>query len=796
MKTSEKLLRTLLCLQHDVAELGSQLTMVGLEVEKISRACYETPGVIAACVVSVHEHPNAERLKCCQVEYGGQMVANVICGADNVRSGLITAWAPPGTVLTDGRRIESRSIRGVASEGMLCSEQELGFSDDADHIIEFDDDTQLGIATDSLLPVDDHLMDIAVTPNRGDCLSVLGIARELAAVNRCAPPKIEMASNATENVGEREVVLDSPACARYCGRIIEGVDAGCRTPFWIRRYLQGAGIRSNNAVVDITNYVMLELGQPLHAFDDGCLQGSIRVRKAAGGEKLVLLDGSLCEVRPDTLLITDDSGPLALAGIMGGKGSAVQTDTRRIFLECAWFVPENIAGKARQHGLDTESAYRFERGVDPGLQTLAVERATELILDICGGRAGPLVCRECLQSLPRISAVSLRRERIAVLLGTRIADEEVEDILDRLGMRLKGIRSGWEVTPPSHRFDIGIEEDLIEELARIRGYQSIPSTLPAVRMAGDGRAAESAKDRLSVMRQVLVQRGYQEVMTWSFVDPETQQAVLPDCGSLRLLNPIAPEMSVMRSSLWPGLLQAAHYNLHRQHERVRLFESGLVFDESPVVGLRQRFALGGVVCGENCNTQWGMEKRNSDFYDVKGDLEVLMGALGLHATDVLVCQAVRHPFLHPGQAAGFFQHERQIATFGRLHPSQYWNNAGSPIYLFEIQMESVDMPRPVMGFVPSRFPSMRRDLSLSVPESVPVGELFCFIRDFLGAELVEMELFDVYHGGQIGPGTKGVTFSLIFQSFSGTLQRSDIEARLAVLLSELEVAFFAKLRED
>ena len=796
MKLGDQILRGFVDLPVDINILGEQLTMLGLELEDITPACPSAVGVISVRVVAVSRHPNAQNLSSCEIECGRENTVQVVCGANNVREGMVTAWAAPGTVLLDERKIDSMEIRGLRSDGMLCSEHELGWSEDVAGIIEFDSDTPVGVAVDTLLPTAEHIIDIAITPNRGDCLSALGIAREIATVNGISLSLPEKANIPVAIGKSREVVLEDTACGRYLGRVIENVDTQKISPFWLRRHLQNAGIRPLTAVVDITNYVMLELGQPLHAFDNERLQGDIHVRAAHSGESLQLLDGQMCALQEETLLICDDHQPLALAGIMGGQYSAVHEDTCHLFLECAWFSPLAIAGKARQYALETESAYRFERGVDPQIQDIAIERATALILQICGGNAGPLICREKMAALPQQDMIFLRWERITSLLGITITEDKVQSILTGLGMTLLPEKDGLQVTIPSWRFDLREEEDLIEEVARVYGYDNIPNTYVRVPMQLQERCDEG-RQALTEVCATLVSRMYQEVITWSFVDPEWQKKLHAGVEPIVLSNPISPNMSQMRVSLWTGLLETLRYNIHRQCEQLRLFETGCVFSDGKD-GLQQNTVLGGICNGKKYKNQWDGEKKYIDFYDVKGDVEAILTVLsaGNALQSPVTCRSTTHPALHPGQSAAFFQQEVCIAICGKLHPAHAEDLGITDIYLFEIYIENIKKVHTSKKGRVSPFPPLQRDLTLLLPVKVTAAQVQEIIQRFFTSKLIECELFDVYQGGHLKSAEKSLSFSLIFQSYSGTLSAQQIDSDIAGLLSELETECGARLRES
>ncbi len=800
MKFSEQWLRSWVDPAISVEAMCDQLTMAGLEVDGVEPAAAAFRGVVVARVVSMEKHPDADKLNVCQVDNGDE-VLQIVCGAANVRPGLNVPLAMIGAELpaADGGvfRIKAAKLRGVASSGMLCSEKELGLAEQADGLMELPDDAPPGVSLREYLQLDDNVVEIDLTPNRGDCLSIAGIARELAVLNRCEVSQPAMPAVAAQIEAGFPVEIEAgEICTRYVGRVIKGIDARARTPVWMLERLRRSGIRGLNPVVDVTNYVMLELGQPMHAFDLDRLKTKITVRLAAKGESITLLDGKPIELDEATLVIADDDGPLAIAGVMGGEASGVGEDTVDIFLESAFFKPEIIAGKARSYGLHTDSSHRFERGVDTGLQAQAIERATALILDICGGQAAA-VQEVTTEAHPRQKpAIMLRRQRIGRVLGIELDDDEVVSILGRLGLGVSAVEGGWQVEVPSYRFDLNIEADLLEELVRIHGYNNIPrihSDYPGVI-----RPQPEARQSLVGLKRRLVCRGYHEAITYSFVDPAMQSLLDPDVEPVALANPISSEMSVMRTSLWPGLLQALKYNLNRQQARVRLFESGQCFrpagdrqQDSLQAGLSQQPMFGAVVCGEVFPGQWGQAGRKVDFFDLKADLESL-----LPEGVAMRFEAATHPALHPGQCARI-QHDGQtVGWLGALHPSlQKTLGLEQAVYLFEIELAALET-RALPAFTPlSRFPETRRDIAVIVDESVSAGEMLAAIRENASKLLVESEIFDIYDGQGVEKGAKSVAFGLILQEFSRTLTDEEIDAEIENIVSVLKQRFAATLRE-
>ena len=647
MKFSEQWLREWVDPVVSTDQLVSQLTMAGLEVDSVEPVAPVFSGVVVAEVTAVEPHPDADKLRICRADPGDGETLGIVCGAANVRPGLKVPLAKIGAVLPGDFRIKRAKLRGVESQGMLCSASELGLAEQSGGLMELPDDAPIGTDFREWLNLEDVAIDVDLTPNRGDCLGLAGIAREVGVLNRApvSAPVVDPVPATIPDVLPVELV-DAEGCPRYLGRVIQGVDPQAKTPLWMQERLRRSGIRSLGPLVDVTNYVLLELGQPMHAFDLNELQGGIRVRRAESGEKLVLLDGSELELDKEVLMITDHAKPVAMAGIMGGEHSGCSDTTTDVFLEAAFFTPETIAGRGRRFGLHTDASHRFERGVDPTLQRDGMERATRLLMDICGGAAGPIIEAVSQEHLPKRGAVTLRRERLKRVLGLELPDSEVNEILDRLGFAPQATDEGWTITAPGYRFDIAIEEDLIEEVGRIHGYEEVPETTPRgsleMRPLPEGRIEEAD------CKRVLVERGYQEAITYSFVDPELQRLLDPDLEPVALANPISTDMAVMRTTLWPGLLQAVAYNAKRQQTRVRLFETGLRF-RMEGEELQQRETLAGVVAGGVVPEQWGSGQAGADFFDLKSDVEAILGLTG-DPKGFIFNPASQHPALHPGKA--------------------------------------------------------------------------------------------------------------------------------------------------
>jgi phenylalanyl-tRNA synthetase beta chain len=794
MKFSENWLREWVNPALDTRALADRLTMAGLEVEAIEPAAPPFAGVVVGKVLEVLPHLHADRLRVCRVDAGAPAPLTIVCGAANVAAGMRAPVARVGATLPSGSTIARTALRGVDSEGMLCSAAELGLGEGGEGLLALDDDAPPGVDLRDYLGLDDVSIELSITPNRGDCLGIEGIAREVAALTESPLRVPTMAAIKASTKDSRSVTLHAPeACPRYIGRVIRDIDPGARTPQWLVERLRRSGLRSHGAVVDVTNYVLLELGQPMHAFDLERLRGSIQVRYASPGERLLLLDGQQIEMSADTLVIADDGGAIALGGIMGGSDSAIGAATRAIFLECAFFAPAAIAGRARRLGLQTDSSMRFERGVDPTLQARAMERATALILEIAGGVAGPVVEAVSESHLPARAPIRLRGRRVSGLLGIAVADAEIEGGLGRLGMRVKPASGAgeWSVTPPSFRFDIALEADLIEEIARVRGYDQVTIDRPRVALAIAER--DRTRERIRRARHLLAGRGYQEAITFGFVAEDVQALFEPDAGSLRLANPISAETGVMRASLWPGLLQAVLHNIKRQQGRVRLFEHGVKFLLQDAV--YEKDVIAGIAVGEAYDEQWGLPTRSVDFFDVKGDLEALLGSLGGPAAVRFV--DARHPALHPGQSARVVGADgREIGWIGSLHPEIARKlDLGLPAVLFEILLDHLPEPRVPEFREPSRFPAVRRDLAIVVDESIAAGDILACVEDAAGGLLQGLTLFDIYQGKGVDSGKKSLALGLTFQDFSRTLTDTEIGVLVADVLNKLRDKFGATLRE-
>ena len=813
MKLNESWLREWVDPGVDTAELAEQLTRLGLEVDAVEPAASPDgfSGVVVGEVLESGPHPNADRLKLCVVSDGSGEPVEVVCGAPNARAGMRGALARPGARIAGGVKVRRAKIRGIASAGMLLSMRELGLGDEHDGIVELDPDAPPGADVFALLGLDDSVFDLSLTPDRGDCLSVAGIAREIGAINRLPArgPAPEPVAPVIDD--DLKVALEDPeGCARYVGRVVRGIDPAAKTPLWMSERLRRCGVRSVSPIVDVTNYVMLELGQPLHAFDLARLEGGIRVRRAHAGERLTLLDEREVELRPSTLVIADHRRAVALAGIMGGLDTAVSETTRDLFLEGAWFSPSDLMGEPRHYRLNTDASHRFERGVDPALQRDAIERATRLLIDIAGGRPGPIVDEQEASHLPEPSAIRLRADRIERVIGMAIPAAEVAGGLRRLGMEVAETEGGWSVTPPAHRFDVAIEEDLIEEVVRIEGYDRVP----AVEIEGTVRPGSDAESGVPVsrLRRVLVDRGYQEAVTYSFVDPALQSLLDPDTPPIRLANPISSELSVMRTHLWMGLAGALVRNVNRQERRVRLFETGLRFRRDPslrsrigdvdgwgdrgrdqVADVDQERCIAAVAMGSTDPEQWGSAAREVDFFDLKSDVEALLGLTGDLAR--FSFSPFVHPALHPGQTAAIRDGDDRVGLIGALHPSVRRElGLPAPVFVFEIALGALSAAR-IPGYAPvSRFPSVRRDIAVVVDDEVGAGRLLDGIRRNSSTTLNDLAVFDLYRGEGIGAGKKSVAIGLTFRSDSRTLDDTEVDGFVEAIVGGLEAEFGAELR--
>ena len=789
MQFSERWLREWVDPEVDTGTLCEQLTGAGLEVDGTTDAAEAFAGVVVGEVLEVTPHPNADQLFVCTVTDGSDS-HQVVCGAPNTREGLRSPFARVGAALP-GIEVCAREIRGVESHGMLCSAAELGLGDDADGILELPDTCDPGVDLRQALALDDCCITLDLTPNRGDCLSLRGIAREVGVLNdlpfrapECSPIPAQI-----DDVFPVEIVAGE-GCPRYLGRVVKGVDTGKSTPLWMTERLRRSGLRSIDPVVDVTNYVMLELGQPLHAFDLGMLHERIIVRMADENERFTLLDGSQVTLDDETLLITDARGPVAMAGVMGGERSSVQESSRDIFLECAYFAPRTIMGTARRYGMQTDASQRFERGVDHALQEAAIERATQLLLDVAGGRPGPTVVTESASHVPEPVTVHLRRPRLDLLVGETVPEAEVDRIFERLEFSPRKIerdgQAGWKVTAPSHRLDIAIEEDLVEEVCRVYGYNRVADSHPLADLSPRAIPRDFVGSR--PICDVMANLGYREAITYSFVAPERMQLLDPAQTPVGIANPMSRDQSVMRTNLLPGLVGALQTNLARQQRRVRLFEYGQCF---PSTRTEEVFRVGGIACGDSLPESWSASTEPMDFFDMKGDVERLL-AVGGGTYDF---EPAADPVLHPGQSAQVLSGDDIVGRFGRLHPEiEESLDLGVHVFVFELHAETLLEQRERRHQGVSRFPSVRRDLALVIDKEVPARDVESAVREVLGSVLVEFTVFDLYEGERVDSNKKSLAIGLTLQHASRTLVDEETNAFIDATVSRLAEKFDARLR--
>lgn len=790
MKFSESWLREWVSPKASTEEMVEQLTMAGLEVDAVEKVAGDFSGVVVGEILEAEQHPDADKLRVCKVLGPDNETFAVVCGAPNARVGIKIPFAMIGAKLPGDFKIKKAKLRGVESFGMLCAQTELEAGEDDAGLWELPADAPVGEDLRAYLDLDDKIIEVDLTPNRSDCLGIKGIAREAGVLYREDVKELEIPDVSSSIETSVPVELSAQDdCPRYFGRVIEGVDVKAESPLWLQEKLRRSDIRPIDAIVDVTNYVLLELGQPMHAFDLDKLQGGIVVRHAVEGEKLALLNDQEIELTAGSLVIADQSGPLALAGVMGGAASAVSDTTKNIFLEAAYFNPVSIAGKARSYGLHTDSSHRFERGVDYELAQQAIERATQLILDIAGGSAGPVVLAESKASLPSEKQVFLRKSRIEKGLGFAIPDEEVQDILLRLGMTLTTQSDdSWTFNIPSYRFDIAIEEDLLEELARIYGYNNLPTTTNMIPQRLPAKS-ESVVER-DLLAAQLVARDYSEVITYSFIDPAMHKAFFGEVEAVELLNPISADLSVMRSSLLPGLFKTLVSNVNRQHSRVRIFERGLRFNGVTEGG--QTDGIAGLIYGEAKEKSWLAAKGDVDFYDIKGDLCSLL-AVGGQEIEFQACSDFA--FMHPGQTAKVLLNGEVVGFVGALHPELSKSEGlAKPVYVFELAMAPLLVSSaPVFSGI-SRYPEVERDLAFVVGRSVEVGAMNKVISKAAGENLKELKVFDIYSGEGIDSDRKSVAFHLTFQHSSRTLNEDEVTAAVEAVVKHVEGEFGANLR--
>ncbi len=839
MKFSEQWLREWVNPDLTTTVLGHQLTMAGLEVDAIEPVAPAHSGVVIGRILSAEKHPDADKLQVCQVDVGelSEEPLQIVCGAQNARKDLLVACAMVKAVLPGDFKIKKSKLRGVVSMGMLCSEKELGLAESAEGIMELPADAPVGTTINDYLKLDDVSIELGVTPNRGDCFSIAGVARETGVMTRSTVTPVEIKEQSVTIDDTININIEAEeACPRYAGRIIKNVNINAKTPMWMQEKLRRCGNRSISPLVDITNFVMIELGQPMHAFDLDKIQGQINVRMASADEKLTLLDGQEISLNADNLVIADDSRALALAGIMGGESSAVTDETQNILLESAFFNPEKIIGKARTHGLHTDSSHRFERGVSPQLQVQAIERATQLILEITGGEVGPIAEKRCDDYIPQAKPVFLKKDKITKVLGVEIDDETVKDVLKRLEMNVVDCDNGWQVTAPAFRFDIEYDVDLVEEIGRIYGYDNLPFTLPH----GSIEMSACPEDQINELKvkELMVNLGYQEAICYSFVEPKAQNLITPDNPGIKLSNPISEDLSVMRTSLWTGLIGAMVYNQNRQQNRIRLFEVGSRFVPGGVAqessaqrdsaqkdraqidrvqgksDLLQEVMIAGIINGSAFPEQWGEKGRAVDFYDLKADVEALLSLGGDLSSYHFAAE--QNPALHPGQSARIYKDNHPVGWMGTLHPSvAKAMDVKSTSILFELEFRAIAAAKVPNFKILSKFPAIRRDIAIIVDDEIESSAIINCIRqtaedtlaqDSLiqnkpsskegGSESqVTVELFDVYIGDGVDAGKKSLAVSLSLQEQSRTLKDDEIDTLIQAVLSKLEQQHGAKLRD-
>ncbi|MDU8924757.1 phenylalanine--tRNA ligase subunit beta [Pasteurellaceae bacterium LIM206] len=795
MKFSEQWVRDWVNPAIDTEQLCEQITMLGLEVDGVEDVAGAFSGVVVGEVMECAQHPNADKLRVTKVNVGGDRLLDIVCGAPNCRQGLKVACAVEGAVLPGDFKIKKTELRGQTSEGMLCSYQELGITEDHSGIIELPADAPVGTDFRDYFNLNDKAIEISLTPNRADCLSIAGIAREVGVVNRLSvrAPAIEPVKATIADKVDIDVQAPA-ACPRYLLRAVKNVNVKATTPVWMKEKLRRCGMRSIDPIVDITNFILLELGQPMHAFDAAKVAQPVQVRMAEEGEQLVLLDGNTADLQSNTLVIADQNGPLAMAGIFGGQASGVNDETKDVILEAAFFAPLAIIGRARQYGLHTDSSHRFERGVDFQLQRKAMERATALLLDICGGEAGEICEVVNQEHLPRLNQVTLRRDKLDSLLGHHIETETVTEIFERLGFTVQFDNETWTVTPTSWRFDIEIEEDLIEEVARIYGYNNISNNAPLAHLSM--RQHREADLDLSRIKTALVGCDFHEAITYSFVDPKIQTLLHPHQAAWILPNPISSEMSAMRVSLLTGLLGAVVYNQNRQQSRVRLFETGLRFipDETAEFGIRQELVFAAVMTGTKYNEHWATKSEPADFFDLKGYLENLLSLTAVSSKIKFVAKAF--PAFHPGQSAAIMLGNEEIGFIGQIHPTIAQKlGLNGKAFACEILVDKIAVRNVARAKDISKFPANRRDLALVIAENIAASDVIDTCYAVGGDKLTQVNLFDVYQGQGVPTGYKSLAISLTIQDTEKTLEEDDINAVISVVLTELKQRFNAYLRD-
>ncbi|EKK07470.1 phenylalanine--tRNA ligase, beta subunit [Acinetobacter baumannii Naval-72] len=791
MKISENWLRTWVNPAIDSDTLSDQLTMLGLEVDELAPVAKPFTGVVVGEVLTVEQHPDADRLRVTTVNIGSGEPLQIVCGAPNVRAGMKAPVATIGAVLPGDFKIKKGKLRGVESQGMLCGASEIDLEDKIDGLLELPDDAPVGVNIREYLKLDDNVIDISITPNRGDCFSIRGIAREVAVINQLQMNEPEIKSVDATITDEKKVVISTDGAPRYLGRVIKNVNVKAATPEWMEQALARSGIRTHSILVDVTNYVLMELGQPMHAFDLAKIEGTVHVRQAQPQEKLQLLNDQEVELQDDVMVIADDQKALAIAGIMGGLASSVTDDTTDIFLESAFFAPLAIAGRARRFGLHTDSSQRYERGVDFELPLIAMNRASQLIQELAGGEFGPITVAEKSDLLPKREAIELKQAQVDQLLGYKVAAEFITDALTRLGCEVTIQADGeWSVVPPSHRYDMAIYQDLIEEVARIDGYDNIQISLPSM----DVQLAKY-QDRFEIaqLRQTVVTLGYQEAISFSFADAKLEKQLNPQVSPLMLANPISSDLAAMRSTLLSSLIPCVQYNLNRQQSRVRFFELGLRFDyqkANSIQDLKQIPTLALVAVGSREPESWHAKPQPMDFFDFKGEVEEILAAGRVKVEYV----RSERPWLHPGQSAEILVDGQSIGYLGRLHPSLENELDLSTTWVAELDQAAV-LQSYVSNFTElSRFPSVRRDIALLISDNINVRDIQQLIEKTGGELLNSTWLFDVYTGQGVEEGKRSLAFALLWQHPSRTLEDAEIKSGMDNIIQVLENTYQATLR--
>ncbi|MEI1674772.1 phenylalanine--tRNA ligase subunit beta [Acinetobacter baumannii] len=791
MKISENWLRTWVNPAIDSDTLSDQLTMLGLEVDELASVAKPFTGVVVGEVLTVEQHPDADRLRVTTVNIGSGEPLQIVCGAPNVRAGMKAPVATIGAVLPGDFKIKKGKLRGVESQGMLCGASEIDLEDKIDGLLELPADAPVGVNIREYLKLDDNVIDISITPNRGDCFSIRGIAREVAVINQLQMNEPEIKSVDATITDEKKVVINTDGAPRYLGRVIKNVNVKAATPEWMEQALARSGIRTHSILVDVTNYVLMELGQPMHAFDLAKIEGTVHVRQAKPQEKLQLLNDQEVELQEDVMVIADDQKALAIAGIMGGLASSVTDDTTDIFLESAFFAPLAIAGRARRFGLHTDSSQRYERGVDFELPVIAMNRASQLIQELAGGEFGPITVAEKSDLLPKREAIELKQAQVDQLLGYKVAAEFITDALTRLGCEVTVQANGeWSVVPPSHRYDMAIYQDLIEEVARIDGYDNIQISLPSM----DVQLAKY-QDRFEIaqLRQTVVTLGYQEAISFSFADAKLEKQLNPQVSPLMLANPISSDLAAMRSTLLSSLIPCVQYNLNRQQSRVRFFELGLRFDyqnANSIQDLKQIPTLALVAVGSRAPESWHAKPQPMDFFDFKGEVEEILAAGRVKVEYV----RSERPWLHPGQSAEILVDGQSIGYLGRLHPSLENELDLSTTWVAELDQAAV-LQSYVSNFTElSRFPSVRRDIALLISDNINVRDIQQLIEKTGGELLDSTWLFDVYTGQGVEEGKRSLAFALLWQHPSRTLEDAEIKSGMDNIIQVLENTYQATLR--